>query len=127
MKNDTPSLPVNKNISTNYYPPFRSSDQLRRKLSPTDRKISPSFSRSSRSPSRAEVDEAIRTLRTPSPGPAVLGALSLCSLVPTLLPVILLRLKVFLPPTSEEGPAARLNLLFEFHARTLASTVSTDS
>ena len=69
MKNDTPSLPVNKNISTNYYPPFRSSDQLRRKLSPTDRKISPSFSRSSRSPSRAEVDEAIRTLRTPSPGP----------------------------------------------------------
>ena len=51
-------------------PPYRSSDQLTRKLSPADRKISPTYSRSSRSPSRNEVDEAIATLRSPSPGPA---------------------------------------------------------
>ena len=68
-ENTSPSLPTNTNMQTNYYPPYRSSDQLTRKLSPAERKISPSFNRSSRSPSRAEVDEAIRTLRTPSPGP----------------------------------------------------------
>ena len=56
-------------MGTNHHPPYRSSDQLTRKLSPSERKISPSYIRPSRSPSRAEVDEAIATLRSPSPGP----------------------------------------------------------
>ena len=63
-------LQPNTNMKNYSHPPYRSSDQLTRKLSPADRKISPSYIRSSRSPSRTEVDEAIATLRSPSPGPA---------------------------------------------------------
>ena len=50
------------NAKNNIPTTFRNSDQLSKNIFPSD-------NRSSRSPSRAEVDDAIATLRSPSPRP----------------------------------------------------------
>ena len=56
--------------ATNHIPTtFRNSDQLSKNSYPASPKISSSDQRSSRSPSIAEVDEAIASLRSPSPRP----------------------------------------------------------
>ena len=71
MNNEANSQRTTLNETNNFVPTLRlNSGRLSQTINPTNRTSSSSYNRVSRSPSRAEVDKAILTLRSPSPPPS---------------------------------------------------------